>query len=262
MKLMIGLNLSYYLCLLVYIMSIPQDSFDSYILKLILFILCLGTFVLLIYSYIIISFNKKIKSIKHFFNLTLSLMCIGTVLLLILGPEIYKKTNSIVMLMGICIVLLIASNVLFFKIQKITEIFKLDFIQETKIIYKMGKAIDKTPLNNAITKLDYLFLAYCIAYFNVGNIYIFVCIIGIILILSTKYLKIIKTDFLNSGLISVKETYLSLISYYFCYIFSIIYAIFIQNVSVLLVGGASLLAIKIFIRRIAEKLYEEKNSIS
>lgn len=94
------------------------------------------------------------------------------------------------------------------------------------------------------------------------SIYIFAGVVGIILILSTKYLNLIKIEFLKSELISVKETYFSLASYYFCYLFSIIWAMFFPNLSILLVGGAGLLAIKIYIRRIAEKVYAEKKGCS
>lgn len=100
--------------------------------------------------------------------------------------------------------------------------------------------------------------AFCIAVFIAEDIYIFTGVVGIILILSVKYLRALKFEFLKSGLISVKETYLSIGSYYFFYLLSIIWTIFIPNLSTLLVGAASLLAIKIYIRRIAEKVYEEK----
>ncbi|KZN95535.1 hypothetical protein EW027_11110 [Aeribacillus pallidus] len=79
------------------------------------------------------------------------------------------------------------------------------------------------------------------------------------MILSIKYVQHIKKEFLKSGRISVKETYLSIVAYYFFYLISIVWAFFIPNLAILLVGAASLLAIKIYTRRVADKVYEEQN---
>ncbi|MED1442716.1 hypothetical protein P4U24_13110 [Aeribacillus composti] len=68
-----------------------------------------------------------------------------------------------------------------------------------------------------------------------------------------------KKEFLKSWLISVKETYLSIVAYYFFYLISIVWAFFIPNLAILLFGAASLLAIKIYTRRVADKVYEEQN---
>lgn len=164
---------------------------------------------------------------------------------------------------GIFILLFIASNLLNLKIKKVIEDIQFNFWEEAKLFYKMGQAIEKTPLWNASNKLDYLLYAFAATIVLINeSIYIFAGVVGIILILSTKYLNLIKIEFLKSELISVKETYFSLASYYFCYLFSIIWAMFFPNLSILLVGGAGLLAIKIYIRRIAEKVYAEKKGCS
>ncbi|MDR9793564.1 hypothetical protein NSQ61_17440 [Aeribacillus sp. FSL K6-1121] len=84
--------------------------------------------------------------------------------------------------------------------------------------------MEKTPLYHAVTKLDYMFAAFCIVVFIAGNICIFAGVVGIILILSIKYVQHIKKEFLKSGFISVKETYLSIVAYYFFYLISIVWA--------------------------------------
>lgn len=149
-------------------------------------------------------------------------MCFGIVAFLTLGHVAYARTDSIAFLMAIFIVLFIASSVLNFKIKNILEDVQFDLIKEVKLFYNMGLALEKTPLYHAVTKLDYMFAAFCIAVFIAGNIYIFAGVVGIILILSIKYVQHIKKEFLKSGLISVKETYLSIVAYYFFYLISIV----------------------------------------
>lgn len=139
------------------------------------------------------------------------------------------------------------------------EELQFDLMKEVKLFYKMGQALDETPINNAVSRLDYMFYVFCIAVFIAEDIFIFVGVVGVILVLSTKYLRALKTEFSKSGFISVRETNLSLGGYYFFYLLSIIWTIFIPNLSTLLVGALSLLGIKIYIRRIAEKVYEEKS---
>ncbi|WP_139185606.1 hypothetical protein [Bacillus sp. OK048] len=262
MKIMMRLHILYYLCLLVFILTIPKLSTDANILKIVLFLLTIGVFIFLCSYYIVLSFNKKIGAVKKYSNINVGIMCGGIILTLTFGHYIYTKWNSLVVLLTIFIILFIVSNFLNYKIKKIVEDQQFDLMKEVKLFYKMGQALDKTPINNAISKLDYLFYGFCIAVFIAEDIYIFAGAVGVILILSIKYVRAIKSEFLKSGLITVKETNLSIAAYFFFYLFSIVWMMFIPNLSTLLVGAASLLAIKIYIRRIAEKVYEEKNGIS
>jgi hypothetical protein len=259
MKLMMNLHFVYYVCLVAFILTIPHISTDANIFKLILFLLTLGVFILLCTFYIVLSFNKKFRAVRKYSYINVGCMCLGIVAFLTLGHVAYARTNSIAFLMAIFIVLFIASSVSNFKIKNILEDVQFDLIKEVKLFYNMGLALEKTPLYHAVTKLDYMFAAFCIAVFIAGNIYIFAGVVGIILILSIKYVRHIKKEFLKSGLISVKETYLSIVAYYFFYLISIVWAFFIPNLSILLVGAASLLAIKIYTRRNADKVYEEQN---
>jgi hypothetical protein len=262
MKIMMRLHILYYLCLLVFILTIPKLSTDANILKIVLFLLTLAVFIFLCSYYIVLSFNKKISAVKKYSNINVGVMCGGIILTLTFGHIIYTKWNNLVLLLTIFIILFIISNFLNYKIKKIVEEQQFDLMNEAKLFYKMGQALDETPINNSISKLDYLFYAFCIAVFIAEDIYIFAGAVGVILILSIKYVRAIKSEFLKSGLITVKETNFSIAGYYFFYLFSIVWMILIQNQSTLLVGAASLLAIKIYIRRIAEKVYEEKNGIS
>lgn len=261
MKLMIRLHLIYYLCLLLFILSIPNHSTDANIFKLVLLLAILGVFIFLCTFYIVLSFNKKISAVRKYSNINAGIMCCGIILYLILGHMIYTKLSSMIVQIVIFIILFIVSNILNYKIKKIVDEHQFDLMKEVKLFYKMGQVLDATPINSAISKLDYLFYAFCIAVFIAEDIYIFAGVVGIILIVSIKYLRAIRLEFLKCGLISVKETYLSIGGYYFFYMLSIIWMFFIPNLSALLVGAASLLAIKIYIRRIAEKVYEEKNEV-
>lgn len=262
MKIMMRLHILYYLCLLVFILSVPMLSTDANIFKIVLFLLTLGVFIFLCSFYIVLSFNKKISAVKKYSNLNVAIMCGGIILILTFGHNIYTKLNSLVLLLSIFMILFIVSNLLNYKIKKIVEDRQFDLMKEAKIFYKIGQALDETPINNAISKLDYLFYGFCIAVFIAEDIYIFAGVVGVILILSIKYIRDIKMEFLKSGLISIMETHLSIAGYYFFYLFSIVWMMFIPSISTLLVGAASLLGIKIYIRRIAEKVYEEKNAIS
>ena len=187
-------------------------------------------------------------------------MCGGMILYLTFGHIIYTKMNSMGLLLTIFVLLFIVSNILTLKIKKIVEELEIDFMEEVKLFYKMGQALDETPFNHAITRLDYMFYGYSIAVFIAEDIYLFAGVVGVILILSIKYLGAIKSEFLKSGLLTVMETRLSIGFYYFFYLISIVWRMFIPNLSTLLVGAASLLALKIYIRRIAEKVYEEKKN--
>lgn len=258
MKIMMRLHIIYYLCLLLFILNIPQHSTDANIFKVVLFLLTLGVFIFLCTYYIVLSFNKKISAVRKYSNINVGTMCCGIILYLSFGHIIYTKWNNLILLITIFIILFIVSNFLNYKIKKTVEVHKFDLVKEVKKFYRMGQALDETPINNAITKLDYLFYAFCIAVFIYEDIYIFAGVVGVILIVSIKYLRALKAEFLKSGLITVNETYLSIVSYYFFYLLSIIWTIYIPNLSTLLVGASSLLFIKIYIRRIAEKVYEEK----
>lgn len=258
MKIMMRLHIVYYLCLLLFILTIPYQSTDVNIFKLVLFLLTIGVFIFLCTFYIVLSFNKKIRAVRKYSNINVGIMCCGIILFLTLGHVIHTKWNTMLLPIFIFIILFVVSNILNYKIKKIVGEYQFDLMKEVKLFYKMGQALDETPINNAISRLDYLFYAFCIAVFIAEDILIFVGVVGIILILSTKYLRALKVEFLKSGLISAKETNLSLGSYYFFYLLSIVWTTFIPNLSTLLVGALSLLGIKIYIRRIAEKVYEEK----
>lgn len=260
MKIMMRLHIIYYLCLLLFILNIPQHSTDANIFKIILFLLTIGLFIFLCTYYIVLSFNKKITGARKFSNLNVGIMCGGMILYLTFGHIIYTKMNSMELLLTFFVLLFIVSNILTFKIKKIVEELEIDFMDEVKLFYKMGQALDETPINHVITRLDYLFYGFSIAVFIAEDIYIFAGVVGVILILSIKYLRTIKSEFLKSGLLTVMETRVSIGCYYFFYLFSIVWRMFIPNLSTLLVGAASLLVIKIYIRRIAEKIYEEKNN--
>jgi hypothetical protein len=259
MKLLLRLHISYYLCQLLFILAIPHQSTDANIFKLILFLLTIGIFIFLCTFYIVLSFNKKIRAVRKYSNINVGIMCCGIILFLTFGHVIYTKWNIMLLPISLFIILFVASNLLNYKINKVVEELQFDLIKEVKLFYKMGQVLDETPINNAVSRLDYMFYAFCIAVFIAEDIFIFVGVVGVILILSTKYLRALKTEFLKSGLISVRETNLSLGGYYFFYLLSIIWTIFIPNLSTLLVGALSLLGIKIYIRRIAEKVYEEKS---
>jgi hypothetical protein len=260
MKWMMRLHITFYLVLLAFILAIPQKSMDGNILKLALFLCTIGIFILLTTYYVVLSFNKKIEAVKKYAYFNVGLMCFDIIVFLTLGHLIYTKMTGIGVLLSIFLALFLVSNILNFRIQKIIADQKFDFMKEVKLFYKMGRALDETPLNNAISKLDYLFYGYSAAVFVSENIYFFAAVVGIILILSIKYLRAIRGEFLKSRLITKNETYLSIISYYFFYLLSIIWMFFIPNISTLLVGAVSILPIKIYIRRIAEKVYEEKEA--
>jgi hypothetical protein len=258
MKLLMRLHIIYYLCLLLFILTIPHQSIDANIFKLVLFLLTIGEFIFLCTFYIVLSFNKKIRAVRKYSNINVGIMCCGIILFLTFGHVIYTKWDTMLLPISIFIILFVLSNLLNYKIKEIVEEHQFDLMREVKLFYKMGQALDETPINIAVSRLDYMFYAFSIAVFIAEDIFIFVGVVGVILILSTKYLRALKAEFLKSGLISVRETNLSIGGYYFFYLLSIIWTIFIPNLSTLLVGALSLLGIKIYIRRIAEKVYEEK----
>jgi hypothetical protein len=88
-----------------------------------------------------------------------------------------------VLLIAMFIILFIVSNLLNYKIKKIVEEQEFDLMKEVKLFYKMGQALDETPINHAISKLDYLFYGFSIAVFIAEDIYIFAGVVGVILIL-------------------------------------------------------------------------------
>ncbi|WP_445487615.1 hypothetical protein [Niallia sp. 03133] len=262
MKLTSILHLLYYICLIAFICFIPQASIHANIFKIVLFLLTIGIFILLCTFYIVISFNRKYAEIKKYANSNVVCMVIGIVSFLTFGHMIYRKTNSFVILAVIFGVLFVGSHLLQFKITNNLANNQFDLMEEVKLFSKMGHSLDKTPLMNASSKMDIFFFGYAVAVGVADNLYVFASIVGIILILSMKHLKVVMQEFFNSGLISAKETYFSLFSYYFCYLISIVWFIFFPNLSTLLIGGSSLITIKIFIKRIAIKVYDEKNNFS
>jgi hypothetical protein len=261
MKIMMSLHLIYYFVLLAFMLFIPQGE-DANVSKIVMFLLILGAFIFLCTFYIVLSFNKKIKAIKKYYYLNIALMCSGIILYLTFGHMIYKQMNSLVVLIVVFILLFIASNLLNYKILQITKNLQFDFMKEVKLFYKMGQALEETPIINAISKLDNLFIAFAVLGAISQSIYFFTAIVAIILIVSHKYLRILKVEFLKSQLISEKESNLSMTSYYFFYLLSIFWAYYIPNLSVILVGGASIILLKLNVHKIAEKVYEEKNHIS
>ncbi|MFP7300361.1 hypothetical protein [Neobacillus niacini] len=258
MKLLMRLHIVYYLCLLLFILAIPHRTTDANIFKIILFIATIGLFIFLCTFYIVLSFNKRIRAVRIYSNMNAGIMCCGIILFLTFGHMIHIKWNTIILHIALFNILFVLSNVLNYKIKEILENHQFDLMKEVKLFYKMGQALDETPINQAISRLDYMFYAFCIAVFIAEDLFIFIGVVGVILILSIKYIRAINVEFLKSGIITERETNLSIGSYYVFYLLSIIWTIFIPNLSALLIGALSLLGIKIYIRRIAEKVYEEK----
>lgn len=260
MKIITKFHIGFYLCLVVFICLIPNNSTDANIFKIILLLLAIGIFIGLATLYTVISFNRKYAGVKLYSYVIVILMFLEGMLFLPLGHTLYQKTGSIMTLILIMVIFFITTNIMEHKVKAILAIKEFDLMKETKIFLKMGHRLEEdTPLLKIITKLDYFFYGFCIGVFIAEDIYTFSAIVGLILLLSIKPLNIIKGEFLKSGLMSKKETYFSLICYYLCYLISIVWFSYFPNLSALLVGSVSLLAIKIYIHRIAKKKYDDEN---
>lgn len=260
MKIISKLHLAFYICILVYICLIPNTITDAKIFKIILTLSTLSIFILLGTFYTVISFNKKYIGLKKNIYIIIIFLFSSILVFIVLGHTINKQTDNIIWLIVIMVILFLLTTTFQYKIKTKLEKHQFDLIRETKMFLKMGNALEETPIMLAISRMEYLFYGFSISVFIVDNIYFFSGIVVVILLLSIKPLLVIKSEFSKSKLISIKESYFSIISYIFCYLVSVVWFVFFPNLSVLLVGSVSLLALKIYIHRIANKVYDEQNS--
>lgn len=259
MKLLMRLHIVYHISLLLFILLIPSHSTDANIGKVILFLATIAGLIFLATFYVVISFNKTILAAKKYSYGNVALMVAEVIFFLTLGHTLYDHGISIRIFVFIFIGSFILSQLLNFKIVNIAEKTSFKLMEEVKLFMQVGKAIEETPLSGAISKLDYLLYAFCIAVFIAEDIYIFAGAVIVILLLSMKSLKIIKQEFTSHELISAAEMRFAILAYHGCYLAALLWAVMMPNLSVLLIGSLSILPLKIYVRRIAEKLYEEKN---
>lgn len=260
MKLLVKLHLVFYISLFAFMLAIPYNSMNANIIKIILFLVTLGVFILALTVYIVLSFNKEIKAVKRYTYANTVMMIIGIISFLTLGHVYYSRIQNSIFMVFIFGVLFIISHLLNFKMKQIVDYYNIDVISEVKLFYKMGKVLEDKPISNAATKLDRISYVFCMIVFIAENMVIYICAIGIILLLSIKYLNILRNEFLISNLVSKAETYFSIVAYVLCYLLSILWHYYFQNISTVIVGPLGLLFLKIYIRRIAVKIYEETNS--
>ena len=261
MNLLFKIHIFYYTCLFLFVYLIPNPTKDSDIFKFILLFLSLGLMYVVALFYGLLAFDKKYLSEKRFSYFILGAIFIELNLFLSLGHLVYAKFENIYILYTILAILFIITTSILLKIRG--SLKKKDFQpwKEAKLLVKFGDTLENTPIMNAITKIDRMFIAFCISVGMAGKFYIFATVVVIILIFSINYLRILKNEFLKSGLITIKETYFAIIFYYFCYILSIVWGYYIPNFSIIMIGGAGILFIKLYIHRIALKVYEEKNDL-
>jgi hypothetical protein len=267
MKILKTLNILYYACILAFIYLIPNVSEDAKIIKLILFLLTIGIFVLSASFYSMISFNKIYLGIKKYLYTNIGMMLIGIFATLSFGHPVYKMTDNLLILNGLFLVTFLSSLFSQNKINTILAKNHFDLMKEISMFFKMGHALEATALWKPLGKIDNYLLVYAVA---VGiateaidyRLHIAVAVAGTILILAIRYLKIIKTEFLQSGLITSKETNLSIIVFYLSYFLSIVWMYFFPNLSVVLIASVSMLGIKLYAHRIAINVYNEKNGLS
>lgn len=255
MKILLRLHLVFYISLFAFMLAIPYNSMDANIFKMILFLVTLCVFILILTCYIVLSFNKEIKAIKKYIYANIVMMIIGIIGFLTLGHVYYSENQGPIFMIIIIGVLFIISHVLNLQMKRIVEHYNIDVISEVKLFYKMGKIIENTPISNAATKLDRISYGFCIVVFIAENMVIYICAIGIILLFSIKYLNQLRREFLKSNLVSKAETYFSIVAYVLCYLISIFWHYYFQNISTIIVGPLGLLFLKIYIQRIAVKIY-------
>ncbi|WP_167832229.1 hypothetical protein [Mesobacillus selenatarsenatis] len=258
MNLLMRFHIVYHISLLLFILLIPSHSTDANIGKVILFLTTITGLIFLVTFYVVISFNKTIQAAKKYSYGNVALMAAEVIIFLTLGHTLYDQGLSILIFVFIFISFFILSQLLNFRIMSITAKSSFELMEEVKLFMHVGKAIEETPLSGAISKLDYLFYAFCMAVFIAEDIYIFAGAVIVILILSMKSLKIIKQEFSSHELISANEMRFAILAYHGCYIAAIFWTMMMPNLSVLLIGSLSILPLKIYVRRIAEKVYEEK----
>ena len=258
MKLLMRLHIAYHISLLLFILLIPSHSTDANIGKVFLFLTTVAGLIFLVTFYVVISFNKTIQAARKYSYGNVALMVAEVIFFLTLGHTLYNNGVSTWMFVFIFISIFILSQLLNFKIMSITSKSSFELMEEVKLFMQVGKAIEETPLSGAISKLDYLFYAFCIAVFIAEDIFIFAGAVIVILLLSMKSIKVIKQEFTSHELISTNETRFAILAYYGFYLAAILWTMMMPNLSVLLIGSLSILPIKIFVRRIAEKVYEEQ----
>lgn len=255
------LHIAYHISLLLFILLIPSHTTDANIGKVIFFLTTIAGLIFLVTFYVVISFNKTIQAAKKYSYGNVALMVAEVIFFLTLGHTLYDHGLSILMFVFIFISFFILSQLLNIKIMSITARSSFELMEEVKLFMQVGKAIEETPLSGAISKLDYLFYAFAIAVFIAEDLYIFAGAVIVILLLSMKSIKVIKQEFTNHELISTNETRFAILTYHGCYLAAILWTMMMPNLSVLLIGSVSILPIKIYVRRIAEKVYEEKKMI-
>lgn len=79
MKILLRLHLVFYISLLAFMLTIPYNSMDANIFKMILFLVTLSVFILILTCYIVLSFNKEIKAIKKYIYANIVMMIIGII---------------------------------------------------------------------------------------------------------------------------------------------------------------------------------------
>lgn len=245
----------------IFIRNLPSvGSLGGSILNSVIFIAVLLVFILMCALYAIIIFEEKYKDVKVHIYLNILTMVISIGSFFTVGKRLYNISGNFLIILPIFLALIILSFSLQKKINAFLTSANFNLIKEISKFLDFGTQMADTQFGTAMGKLD----TYCIIFGGISpllvsfSIYVYAVSVIIFLLISTKWIGIIRTELLRSPVISKKQVYHSVVSYYSFYLLSIVWGGYFPNVSIILINGLSMLLIKVMIHRMAKQIYYSK----
>ena len=215
------------------------------ILALVSFFISLIFFVVLLSLEVSIFFDKKFKPLKSYINVNVTFYSITFFICVIFKVELYNLFSNTILFYSIALLSLAVSMYCFWKKFKFIEKNKYTVTSSVFSFLKFGAELEGTKMFKAVGVLDRYFYLFALVSVIVENVYIFLSIVAVIIILAFKSNKVVY-DWMKENFSNSRTAVITLISFYISYILAACVWCFMENqLLVILVASLSIVLTKL-----------------
>lgn len=249
-------SILFYTFIILNIVPFDIQNQTTAIIGLLSFFASILTFIIIISFYSVILFDKKFSTIHLYVNVNVTFNIIALFGSVIFKNEIYKLGSSTSLLYGLILICFIGTIYGFVKIFKFIRKKNYSLVGSVSAFLMKGSELEETEIFKAVTVLDRYLLLFSLVSVLITELYIYLSIVGLIVILTIKSNKIVyhwtKVNFSNSY-----KAKLSMIIFYASYILAVCtWYLFENRLAAIFIASLSMLAIKINYNKVIMEIKE------
>ena len=245
MKKLYMTSILFYTFVILNFVNFDIQSPSTAILALVSFFISLLIFVVLLSLLASILFDKKFKPIHFYLNVNIAFYSITFFSCVIFKVELYKLFSNTVLFYSIVLLSIAVSMYCFMKMFRFIEKNKYTITSSISSFLKFGSELEGTKMFKAVGVLDRYLCLFALVSVIIEDIYIYLSIVAIIMILTFKSNKVIY-DWMKENVPNSRTADITLNSFYASYILGVCVWCFIGNqLAAILMAAMSMALIKI-----------------